>query len=207
MTDNTRKNTYLEKINYEVLNPPLTTGTAMGMTTKGDLITHNGTDAVRLPVSTNDFVVTADSAQTTGVKWAPIIGFDTRANGHLYSRNTRIAATQSIPHNTATAVTFTATSGEAASPATRTGMYLFTFGGRYAAHVGLVSLAVAINGTAVGPAAKFSGDLDGAAATVSGSRYVPVTSGDTMALQALQTSGGALNVDDLWFDWVFIGKQ
>jgi hypothetical protein len=39
-------------------------------TTKGDLIVHNGTNDVRLPVGTNDFVLTADSTQASGVKWA-----------------------------------------------------------------------------------------------------------------------------------------
>ena len=39
-------------------------------TTKGDLIAHNGTDNVRLGVGTNTFVLTADSAEVTGLKWA-----------------------------------------------------------------------------------------------------------------------------------------
>lgn len=38
--------------------------------TKGDLIVYNGTDNVRLAVGTNDYVLTADSTQATGVKWA-----------------------------------------------------------------------------------------------------------------------------------------
>lgn len=40
------------------------------LTTKGDLIVHNGTNDIRLPVGTNDFVLTADSTQASGVKWA-----------------------------------------------------------------------------------------------------------------------------------------
>jgi hypothetical protein len=40
-------------------------------TTKGDLIVHNGTDNVRVPVGgTNGHVLTVDSAEATGVKWA-----------------------------------------------------------------------------------------------------------------------------------------
>lgn len=45
------------------------TGTSP-LTTKGDLYVYSTTDA-RLPVGTNDYVLTADSSETTGVKWAP----------------------------------------------------------------------------------------------------------------------------------------
>lgn len=40
------------------------------LTTKGDIIVHNGTDSVRIAVGSNNQVLTADSAQTEGVKWA-----------------------------------------------------------------------------------------------------------------------------------------
>ena len=40
------------------------------LTTKGDLIAHNGTNDVRVPVGTNGYVLTADSAAASGVAWA-----------------------------------------------------------------------------------------------------------------------------------------
>lgn len=43
-------------------------------TTKGDVITHNGTNNVRQAVGSNGQVLTADSAQTNGIKWAPSSG-------------------------------------------------------------------------------------------------------------------------------------
>jgi hypothetical protein len=39
-------------------------------TTKGDLIVSNGTDNIRLPVGTDTYVLTADSAQASGLTWA-----------------------------------------------------------------------------------------------------------------------------------------
>lgn len=39
------------------------------LTTKGDIIAETGSTATRLPVGTNDQVLTANSAQTTGLQW------------------------------------------------------------------------------------------------------------------------------------------
>lgn len=39
------------------------------LTTKGDILTHDGIDYVRLPVGTNDYVLTADSSAAYGIKW------------------------------------------------------------------------------------------------------------------------------------------
>lgn len=42
------------------------------LTTKGDLITHDGTNSVRLAIGTNGFALIADSTQTAGVRWGAI---------------------------------------------------------------------------------------------------------------------------------------
>jgi hypothetical protein len=58
-------------------------------TTKGDLIAYDGTDNVRLPIGTDTFVLTADSTQATGMKWATggasiNISNDTTTSTNLY---------------------------------------------------------------------------------------------------------------------------
>lgn len=44
------------------------------LTTKGDIVVHDGTNSIRVAVGTNGHVLTADSAQTAGVKWAAASG-------------------------------------------------------------------------------------------------------------------------------------
>ena len=44
------------------------------LTTKGDLIVSDGTDNIRLPVGTNTHVLTVDSTQASGLKWAAVGG-------------------------------------------------------------------------------------------------------------------------------------
>lgn len=51
------------------------------LTTKGDLYTRNTTTGIRVAVGTDGFVLTADSAQAAGVKWAAPSSGGTRAVG------------------------------------------------------------------------------------------------------------------------------
>ena len=69
-------------------------------TTKGDLIVNDGSDNVRLAVGTNNYVLTADSAQATGVKWAAV------AAGTTVSDDTSTNATYYPTFSTATSGTF-----------------------------------------------------------------------------------------------------
>lgn len=56
------------KLNATNLNNAFTSKTEL--TTKGDIYAHNGTSPVRLGVGSNNLVLTADSAEATGLKWA-----------------------------------------------------------------------------------------------------------------------------------------
>lgn len=44
------------------------------LTTKGDLVVHDGTNNIRVPIGVTNYVLTADSAQASGLKWAPQTG-------------------------------------------------------------------------------------------------------------------------------------
>lgn len=56
------------------------------LTTKGDLMAHDGTAAVRLPVGANGEVLSADSAQASGLKWvAASVLFDAITDPFLLS--------------------------------------------------------------------------------------------------------------------------
>ena len=64
-------------------------------TTKGDLIVNNGTNNIRLPVSTDAWVLTADSTVAAGVKWA-LAPTSTFTGGTLSSNLTLAAGTTSL---------------------------------------------------------------------------------------------------------------
>lgn len=66
-------------------------------TTKGDLIVHNGTDNIRVAVGgTNGHVLTVDSAEVSGVKWAASSG----GGGGGGASNIWLPAAQWIPKTT-----------------------------------------------------------------------------------------------------------
>lgn len=49
---------------------PIAAESLVPLTTKGDILAHDNTNTVRIPVGADGLVLTADSAEAAGVKWA-----------------------------------------------------------------------------------------------------------------------------------------
>ena len=78
-----------------------TTADVTPLTTKGDLFTFTTVDA-RIGVGANGTVLTADSAEATGLKWAAPASGSTFAGVRL-----RLSGSQSIPNTTDTVLNYT----------------------------------------------------------------------------------------------------
>lgn len=58
----------------DVANKTVSFNNVSPITTKGDLISSDGTNNVRLALGTNGYILTADNTQSTGIKWSPAGG-------------------------------------------------------------------------------------------------------------------------------------
>jgi hypothetical protein len=141
------------------------------VTAKGDLIVGNGANSsTRLPVGTNNFVLTADSTQATGVKWAAATGGVTNVTA-----STPLASSGGATPNISLTGTVGVTNGG-------TGLSTWTAAGR---------IAVAQTATTVS-AVAVSGD---ASLATSGALTVSKINGASVPASGALTTGNVLQVN------------
>lgn len=90
------------------------------LTTKGDILTHNGTNDVRLGVGADGEVLTADSASTEGVKWSSAGAGDMTTAvydpANIAEQLVGLTANQTLTNKTLTTPTLTLKQGAAPTP-------------------------------------------------------------------------------------------
>ena len=85
------------------------------LTTKGDLLTRTSSAVTRLGIGTNDYVLTADSSQSTGMKWAaaPVTTLNITLNAQTGTTYTLVSgdANKLVTLSNASAITVTVPNG------------------------------------------------------------------------------------------------
>ena len=185
----------------------ITNSMATTITTKGDLIVGTGSGTfVRQGVGTNGQVLTADSAEADGVKWAtPASASATFVGCQLE----KITSTQSISNATATAVTFNSevfdtdgfhdnstNNSRITIPTGKAGKYLLTAQISFAANAtGARIIKIYKNGSIL----MLGNVLSAAPATdftvINNTTLVNASVADYFEVFAEQSSGGSLNLN------------
>jgi len=184
------------------------------LTTKGDLFTFSTVDA-RIGVGANDTVLTADSTQSTGLKWATPSSTPSFAGCRL----NKVSGNQSIPDSTYTAVTWptevfdvggyhTGTESKITIPAGKAGYYRFSW--RTGVTASACNVRLYVNGTGGTSAAV----LTALNSEANGSTIVlSLAVADYVECYIYQTSGSAKIAYDeangaigyIWFDCNYLG--
>lgn len=167
------------------------------LTTKGDLYGFSTVDA-RIPIGTNNQVLTADSTQALGLKWA------TPASGSTFVGCSASArASQSIANNTVTAIALNTEQFDTSSmhsttvnnsrftiPTGYTGKWLFTaVSGFDPLTAGNMILRFYVNGSSIG-LAIFTGNTNaGTLTSTSITNVLNLVAGDYVELMIYQNSG------------------
>lgn len=183
----------------------ITNDMATKIDAKGDLVVGTGADTYdRLAVGTNNHVLTADSAASTGVKWAAVPTASFKGCQLWKSNN------QSINNATYTAITFDSenfdtdgfhstvtNTSRITIPAGLGGKYLITFTAGYAASAtGIRGSALYKNGSQTHIMFQVSAS-SAADHFFAGSQIMNLTAGDYVEIFLYQNSGGALDVKGL----------
>jgi len=178
-------------------------------TTKGDLIVHNGTDNIRVAVGgTNGHVLTVDSAEASGVKWAASGGGGGGGSSAIYAVTTSDSVITSTTLADFLTVSIPATgtygffaTGSATSSATTEGMSL-AINGPTASALSLFGTVptnstggvtgtyvtaynTKVSSVQISPAGNSRWTLNG---------YVTVTSTGTFALRFSSETGGTVTI-------------
>jgi len=179
-----------------------TTADQTPLTTKGDIFTFTTVDA-RLGVGANGTVLTADSAEATGLKWATPASGSTFAGVSVYD-----SSNQAIANGTTTALTFNSeyfdTNGYHSTstntsrltvPTGKAGYYLMTAQGSYNLNAsGQRDLIFYKNGSYL----RYANAVPGNSSVYLGNSMTVVyylAEGDYIELFTYQSSGTSLNFD------------
>ncbi len=198
----------------------VTNSMATAIDAKGDLVPGTGADTfARLAVGANGTVLTADSAETTGLKWA------TPAASSFVGVRAYKDANQSIADSTATAVTYAAENFDTNSfhdnvtnnsrftvPSGQGGYYLCIAQNAYAnvAATGSREVVFRKNGSTYMTQTSIPGANIARANCVYAVDVLNLVATDYVEVLAYQTSGGSLNlVNDLstisYFSMIKVG--
>lgn len=179
----------------------LTNGMATAIDAKGDLVAGTGADTFdKLTVGANNTVLTADSAEATGLKWATpsapsVIGVSLTNNAGITLSN---ATDTKITWNTENYDTngFHASSSSAVIiPAGLAGKYLITGSFTFDANTtGQRYIQAKVNGTLVASNQDSAGVAVGVPKSWGFTNVVNLAVNDSIEFHAYQSSGGNLNI-------------
>jgi hypothetical protein len=184
----------------------ITNSMATAIDAKGDLVVGTGADTFsRLAVGTNTYVLTADSAEATGLKWAAAASGSTLVGCQLE----KITSAQSVSNGTSVAITFNSevydTDGfhdnstnntRITIPTGKGGKYQFTIQLSYAANATGSRITKLFKNGALVQLLNVSSSAGAADYAVNASTcLITAVAGDYFEAYAEQYSGGSLNVN------------
>jgi hypothetical protein len=186
----------------------ITNSMATAIDAKGDLIAGTGADAFsRLAVGTNNQVLTADSAQATGMKWATPSSTPTFVGCSL----TQSTNSQSISNATWTATTFdtevldtngfhslVTNTSRITIPTGYAGKYLINYGVTFAtaSATGARYGQIYKNGVTLAGSSAFATPTSGFAPGANNSIITSLSEADYIEAYIYQSSGSSMNMDN-----------